>query len=854
MPLAPNTSFDHYEILAPIGKGGMGEVYRARDTRLNREVAIKVLPSEVAYDADRLHRFEQEAMATSALNHPNILTVYDFGNHEGNPYLVMELLEGEELRAQLDEGVLPVRKAIEYAQQIAAGLAAAHEKGIVHRDLKPENLFITKDGRLKILDFGLAKLTEARQGDGAMGRRGEEESTLALSPHRPIAHSPHTIPGTVMGTVAYMSPEQVRGETVDHRSDLFSFGLILFEMLRGERAFQKGTMAETMTAILNEEPSELSETNAKISPQLEKIVRRCLEKKPGRRFQSTSDLGFALEGLASSGYARALAGNSGQETTSLPTDASPSPHAGARAYPGRRERIAWLVAGVLALIALALGVAYFNRPANSTSAVRLSFTPPEKVAFDNGRYDSVVVSPDGQKLAFIGRSAEGKRQLYVRPLDSGEATPLPGTEDAIAPFWSPDSRSLGFGAQGKLMRLELAGGRPQTLCNANRLEGGTWNREGVIVFAPSSASGLFQVPATGGTPVPVTSLDPAQGLLDHRVPFFLPDGRHFLYRDAGFEGQQRVFVGSLDTKEVKQILADAAPAVYAPPGWLLFVREGALVAQAFDATRLELKGEAIPLTNPVEAYDSLAAPLSVAENGVLVWRGDAQHDHQLVWFDRTGKQESVLDPPVRVPLGANPRIAPDGRNVALVRVDAKTRKSDIWTIDLLRNLPTRLTFDPANEDYPLWSPDSSYVAFYSRRGGTRGIYQKAAGGGGEDSLLRSAAGWGRYLIGRKMGVICFTAEAARKRAGMSGRCRCLESGSLTCSLTPSLTNTRRSFRPICAGWLTHRMNRAAMKSTCNRSVPTANWAAIKSASRSAAAHNRDSVATGRNSFTSQRMG
>ena len=531
-------------------------------------------------------------------------------------------------------------------------------------------------------------------------------------------------------------------------------------------------MADLMSAILKEEPPELSGANPQINPQLEKIVQRCLEKKPEMRFQTASDLGFALRTLPTPGSAGVSPATSAgtaarplhEEIALLATDTSARSFASLRsqtagetpALPGRwRERGWMMAAGVLGLIAVAMTMAYFNRPANSTRAVRLSFMPPEKLAFDNGRYDSVVVSPDGQKLVFTGRSADGKRQLYVRPLDSGEATLLPGTEDALAPFWSPDSRSLGFGAQGKLKRVELAGGRPQTLCDATRLQGGTWNREGVIVFAPSIVGRLYQVPATGGTPAPVTGLDPAQGLLDQRDPYFLPDGRHFLYREAGVEGEQRVIVGSLDTKEVKRILADAAPAVYAPPGWLLFVREGALVAQAFDATRLELKGEAIPLTNPVENFDPLAVPLSVSENGVLVWRGDAQHDYQLVWFDRTGKQESVLGPPERTPAGENPTLAPDGRNVAIWRRDPKTRNADIWTIDLLRNLPTRLTFDPAQDQAPIWSPDGSQVAFQSRRGGTQGFYQKAAGGGGEDSLLTAASGagilsdWsrdGRYLL------------------------------------------------------------------------------------------------------------
>ena len=323
--LIPNLKLTHYRIVSKIGAGGMGEVYRALDTRLDREVAIKVLPADFANDPDRLKRFEQEARATSALNHPNILTVYDIGTHEGAPFIVAELLDGEELRAQLEEGAIAPKKVIEYARQIADGLAAAHEKGIVHRDLKPENLFVTKDGRVKILDFGLAKLKPQKL-TGGVDSEGETMKPL-------------TNPGVVMGTVGYMSPEQVRGETVDHRSDLFSFGLILFEMLCGERAFHRETMAETMTAILKEDPPELSETNAKISPALDKIVRRCLEKKPERRFHSAHDLGFALETLSSAGYARALAGRSGEEATSLPVGESQGQHARTRAYPGSRERL-----------------------------------------------------------------------------------------------------------------------------------------------------------------------------------------------------------------------------------------------------------------------------------------------------------------------------------------------------------------------------------------------------------------------------------------------------------------------------------------------------------------------------------
>ncbi|HEV2668647.1 MAG TPA: protein kinase, partial [Blastocatellia bacterium] len=452
MAIGAGARFNHYEIIAPLGAGGMGEVYRARDMRLDREVAIKVLPANYANDEDRLRRFEQEARATSALNHPNILIVHDLGIHEGAPYIVAELLEGEELRAQLDEGAMSQRKAIDYAQQIASGLAAAHARGIVHRDLKPENLFITKDDRVKILDFGLAKLRQ----------RPKEPVDSQVATKRMI-----TDPGTVMGTVGYMAPEQVRGQEADPRADIFTLGLILYEMLSGNRAFTGDSTADVMSAILKEEPPELG---MKISPGLEKVVRRCLEKKPEHRFHSAHDLGFALEAVStptSSSGAYLTEAAKALETT-VKTKRG-----------GWRDRIAWIVAWVAVLAALALAVAYFNRSAPEPRAVRLSFLPPENLAFDNGLYDYVIVSPDGQKLAFTGRSVDGKRQLWVRPLNSIEATPLPGTDDPLAPFWSPDSRSLGFGSQGKLKRIDLAGGRPQVICDATRLEGGTWSRTGV---------------------------------------------------------------------------------------------------------------------------------------------------------------------------------------------------------------------------------------------------------------------------------------------------------------------------------------------------------------------------------------
>jgi Tol biopolymer transport system component len=719
MAIATGTKFNQYEILAPLGAGGMGEVYRARDTRLNREVAIKVLPGEVAHDAERLRRFEQEARATSALNHPNILTVYDFGEYDGNPYLVMELLDGAELRAQMNNGGLPVRKAIDYAQQIAAGLAAAHEKHIVHRDLKPENLFITNDGRVKILDFGLAKLRGLRNAD--FGMRNEEADTLiqgAANPQSAIRNPQLTAPGTVMGTVAYMSPEQVRGQDLEQRSDIFSFGLILYEMLAGRRAFDRQSFAETMAAIANEDAPELSEVNSKVTPQLDRIVRHCLEKKPEMRFQSARDLGFALEALTTPN-------SSGKHRTEAVAALATTKRG------GWRERIAWMVAALAVLTAL--GLAYFKPAQNDSRAVRLAFAPPENVAFDNWRQDSVVVSPDGQKLVFTGRSADGKRQLYVRQLASAEATPLPGTDDAYEPFWSPDSRSLGFAAQGKLKRIDIAGGRPQTLCGLEASStGGAWNRAGMIIFGTAS-TGLFQVPETGGEPQPATIREPGTGV--HNNPVFLPDGRHFLYRVGRGGNELKTFVGSLDSKEVKLLLPDAGPAVYAPPGWLLFVRNGALLAQAFDAGSQEFKGDAIPLTKPTDIAEVSGRPFSVSENGVLIWQGDRLLDYQLVWFDRVGKPIGTVGPPNKVSLGEQPQLSPDGTRVAVHRAHPQTRNFDIWIFDLTRESPLRLTTDADVDLHPVWSPDGRQVLFYSFIGGNVGVHRKAASGTGEQELL-----------------------------------------------------------------------------------------------------------------------
>jgi hypothetical protein len=471
--ISPNTNVGQYTIVSKIGEGGMGEVWRARDTKLGRDVAIKVLPSAFSENSERLNRFEQEAQAAGALNHPNILSIFHIGTHDGAPYIVSELLEGETLRDRMAGAALSQRKAIDYALQIARGLAAAHEKGIVHRDIKPDNIFITGDGHVKILDFGLAKLTAAVTGTQAQ----------TDVPTRKV----NTDPGTVMGTMGYMSPEQLKGQPADHRSDIFSFGAILYEMLSGKRAFRGDSMAETMSAILREDPPGLSETNKTVSPALERVVNHCLEKIPEERFHSARDLAFAIETLSGS---------------SVP---SGSTAAVLSALPGsqrkRRELLAWGAAGSCLLIAIVLGVLYFWRASVEQRPMLFVIASPEKAT----DVSAPVIAPDGRTVVFLA-SFEGKRFVYARPLDSLTAQRLAGTDGAILPFWSPDSRYLAFFTENKLKKIEVTGGSPQTICDARSPNGGTWNREGVILFGEENAP-IQRVSASGGSATPALKLD-----------------------------------------------------------------------------------------------------------------------------------------------------------------------------------------------------------------------------------------------------------------------------------------------------------------------------------------------------------
>jgi serine/threonine protein kinase/Tol biopolymer transport system component len=719
MTLENGAKLGRYEIRSVIGVGGMGEVYRANDPKIGRDVAIKVLPTDLSTDRERVARFELEAQAAGALNHPNILAIHDVDTQDSVLYVVSELLEGEELRDRLDEAPIPLRKAIEYAQQIVSGLAAAHEKGIVHRDLKPENLFITKDDRVKILDFGLAKL----RGNSGEANGSEDATRKAI-----------TNPGVVMGTVGYMSPEQVRGQTTDHRSDIFSFGAILHEMITGQRAFRRETMAETMTAILKEEPKELSESNPNINPSLVRIVHRCLEKKPERRFHSAHDLGFALESLS------APTSSSG---SSLSTAASAAVIETKKSV--WRQRLPWIMAGAFALLAaVAFGMMYLGHASTAERAIWLSFTPTQNLAFNDRKYDFAVISPDGQRMAFTAYSADGKNMLYVSDLNSRDTKLLPGTDNAMEPFWSPDSRSLAFGSMGKLKRADISGGNSQILCDAARLTGGAWSKNGVIVFGPDYGSALFQVPSTGGEPrqVTVQAADGSDGM--HRYPNFLPDGKHFLFaRNSG------TWAGSLDSQDVKQILPEQTSAIYSS-GMLVYVRNQVLVAQAFDAGSLQLSGDAVPVVTGVVINAIGQVRFSASENGILVWQGKWERKYQLVWFDREGKQTGAIGDPMFSALGQEPRISPNGKRMVV------KRDGGIWMSDL--NGENAIRLGPGQ--LPVWSPDGSRVAFSTNIPGRgAGIFERAANGVGEPELILGGTvfpkGWtpdGRFLIFMRRGV------------------------------------------------------------------------------------------------------
>jgi eukaryotic-like serine/threonine-protein kinase len=677
MPLATGERLGPYEIIAPLGAGGMGEVYKARDTRLDRVVAVKVSKQEFT------ERFEREARAVAALNHPHICQLYDVGPH----YLVMEYVEGSTLK-----GPLALDKAVEYAAQIASALDAAHTHKVTHRDLKPGNVLVTKSAGVKLLDFGLAKIDKPFTADHTTVARGL------------------TAQGSIVGTLLYMSPEQLNGLEADPRSDIFSFGLVLYEMITGSRAFEGATPASVIAAILERPAPSIIDV---APPALDRVLKRCLEKDPENRWQTARDLRAALE-LAT------------QPATPVAGRATVLPE------PGLRRWLWPTLAVVATASALTLAVLHLREaPPSETRAVQFQIPPPGKSSIDYFK-----LSPDGQTLAFI---ADGR--LWVRPLDSLQAQPLAGTEGANEMFWSPDSQSIAFVAQGKLQRMAASGGPAQTICNVSQSHGGTWNRDGVIVLPLSLTSGLFQVSANGGVPVPLGQANATGGVPPQQIqPEFLPDGMPPL----------RLFPQN-NSSDSNAIYVPAAGAA-GQDGYLLFRRGETLMAQRFNPTRLSLSGNGFPIAERIGG-SALWAAFSISENGTLVYAstGGVFAVQQLAWWDRNGKQMASFGPPG---IYQDFRLAPDEKRIAFSAT--RNNNADVWVLDSVRGVPSRLTFDPAIDDPPLRSPDGSRIVWASSRTGPFDLYVKSASGTGPEKLLikmGTSAGWpedwsqdGRYLL------------------------------------------------------------------------------------------------------------
>jgi Tol biopolymer transport system component len=703
MTLAAGTRLGPYEILAPLGSGGMGEVYRARDTRLGREVAVKVLPAAVASNPDRLRRFEKEARSASALNHPNLVTVYDIGDSVGASYIAMELVDGRTLREMLVEGPLTAKPLLALATQVADGLARAHAEGIVHRDLKPENVMVRRDGLAKILDFGLAKLTQP-------------DVSAAEQTHSPTV-SGATEPGLVMGTVGYMSPEQALGKPLDFRSDQFSFGSIAYEMATGRRAFSRASAPETLAAIIREEPEPIASLAPLTPAPLRWIVERCLAKNPDHRYAATRDLARDLETLKEHlSEASGITAAAGSAATGL-----------------RRRPLPWIAAtGLLSLgLLLSLLLPRADRKGGTEGVIRFPIATPEGASFGSGEIlTKSAISPDGRTVALVAFSG-GRSLLYLRPLDSLSARALSGTEDAQSPFWSPDSRFLAFFAKGKLKKIDVAGGPPQTLCDASFEGTGSWSGEGTILFAEAAPGreGIHAVPAGGGSSRHVTVPDSGRKEKFHFWPYFLPDGRHFLFVAVIFDGNKHheVRIGSLDSQQTEPLGEIDSRIEYAPPGFLLFVREGTLLARPFDAERRRWTGEALPVVDGLHYfYGPANAGFSASRNGVLVYE-EGTVPSRLVWLDRTGKELSTVASGSHY---SDVRLSPDGSRAALAVIDPRLGTDDIWVYDLKREVTTRLTSDPAEEFAPVWSPDGSRIAFRSDRNGPPDVYEVFADGSG----------------------------------------------------------------------------------------------------------------------------
>ncbi len=711
MALTTGTKLGPYEVTATLGSGGMGEVYRASDTKLKRQVALKVLPELFAGDAQRAARFEREAQLLASLNHSHIAHLHGLEEANGIRALVMELVEGPTLAERIAQGPIPLEDALPLAKQIAEALEYAHDRGIIHRDLKPTNIKLTPDGQVKVLDFGLAK---ALEGDVV-------EASISTSPTISAAA---TRAGMLLGTAGYMSPEQAKGKPVDRRTDIWAFGCVLYEMLSGKPAFSGETVTDTLAGVVRGEP-EWSLLPENTPGRIRELLHRCLLKDQKQRLQAVGEARIAIE--------KYLA----------------DPHAELAAVEGQKknhERLLSIIAATAALAAILLGVLYWRKAPEEPRVTRSYIKPmPNSSLVLAGQTGAgFALSPDGRRLAYAGSMPDGKTLLWVRPIDSLQAQPLAGTEGGGFPFWSPDSRFIGFFAGGKLKKIEALGGPPLTLCDAPLGRGATWNQEGVILFTPGPSSPIYRVSAAGGETAQVTTLKEQS----HRWPYFLPDGRHFLYlAGSPFTPKESpanaVMIGSLDSKEGKLLFHNHSNAIFAS-GHILFLRQNTLMAQPFDAKRLELTGDAFPIADPVQEDEGrILGVFSASSNGIVTFaEGTRGLDRQLIWVDRTGKK--VGEVPGADAYG-DQLISPDGKRVLF---SLGSSGSDIWVYDIARGVKTRLTFGSSSSQANqacIWSPDGSRIAYTGVRPGTFfGLFQRPSDGSGNEEVILEGTSAPKY--------------------------------------------------------------------------------------------------------------
>ena len=718
MSLTSGSRLGPYEIVEAIGAGGMGEVYKALDTRLERTVAIKVLPEHLSQNEDVRQRFEREAKTISQITHPHICALYDVNREGETEYLVMEYLDGETLADRLSRGPLPAEQLIRFGIEIADALDKAHRLGIVHRDLKPGNVMLTKSG-IKLLDFGLAKFQPAA--NNAMS--GVSRLATAAQASQPLTER-----GTVLGTFQYMAPEQLEGKDADARSDIFAFGAVLYEMATGHKAFEGKSQASLIGAILRDQPPPISGISPMTPPALDRVVKTCMAKDPEDRFQTAHDAKLQLQWISEGGSQAGL----------------PAPVAARRR---NREKLAWTAAALATLAAVGLGWGFWKRAPAPQPVVRFEIPPPADIT----TLDVPRISPDGKILAFDATDADGKNRIWVRPLSSIEAHPLPGTEGGARPFWSPDSQFVGFVAEGVLKKVGISGGPPSKICDAPGGSDGTWSPQGVILFDGTGNDPIHRVAAAGGTKAAEVGTDRGRHETSVGWPEFLPDGRHYLYLVTTEKAEDNAYwVGSIDSKERRKLAPAQTLVTYSPPGYLLFARDRTLVAQPFDAKALAIRGEPVPLAEKIGTDNVGLARFSVSRNGVLVYR-TAQSAGRLLWRDRTGRElESVGDPGVY----NNPAISPTGDRLAYNLADPRTAKQDVWIRDLSRGVASRFSLGPGDNVRAVWSPDGASIVFTSDRGGSQDLYEKSTRGQSTEKLIlhsdenKFASSWtrdGRYI-------------------------------------------------------------------------------------------------------------